>query len=621
MNWAMVWLTKRSARLVIPALVAGLMLAMVGGVWLLIWLGAMGGQSSELDAAVSRCAGTPILAAAEQQDGEIGILDGEQRRNAATIVAVGQQHGVPPYGWVVGVATAMQESGLRNLDYGDRDSLGLFQQRPSSGWGTPEQIRDPVASSEAFYGVASHTQNTGLVDISGWQQMALTVAAQAVQRSAFPGAYAQHEQTARSVVAELAGDAVNFAGLSQAALDCATGLAVAAGVVQFPLPTGTYIDQNNYGSSGGLWSSLHTGNDYSAPCGTPVYAVTNGTVIIRRDQPWAGSQLVQVQTAPGKLTTWYAHLSRVLVQDGQQVTAGQPIGQVGSEGNSTGCHLHLEVHPSGAGFGVDDVDPHAWLSRYVGVRLGGGIVSANDSDGTLNVATFNVLGASHTGPGSQRPWLASADTRMSATSQLLARYAIDVVGFQEFQGPQAAEFLRQNPDYRIMHSAKTTQNSVAWRDSRLVLLQSRTLSIPYFGGRPAPQPAVLLQDRVTGRLGWFISVHNPASVRGPAEKYRAEAVRKEIALVRQLHEGGVPVFLVGDFNAKADAFCTITGTGFIQASAGGKPPPGCRTPRFARGIDWIFATDDVAFLDHLVDDGPLVRAASDHPLVVAHVAM
>lgn len=72
----------------------------------------------------------------------------EQRANAAAIVATGRQMGVPERGLWVALATALQESGLRNLDYGDRDSLGLFQQRPSQGWGSPAQVRDPTLSTD-----------------------------------------------------------------------------------------------------------------------------------------------------------------------------------------------------------------------------------------------------------------------------------------------------------------------------------------------------------------------------------------------------------------------------------------------------------------------------------------
>ncbi|MFG3348680.1 C40 family peptidase [Streptomyces sp. NPDC048018] len=118
-------------------------------------------------------------------------LPGEQIPHARTIVATGIAMNVPARGQVVALATAIQESRLRNLRYGDRDSLGLFQQRPSQGWGTPEEILDPVHASTRFY--------EGLLKVAGWQQMTLTQAAQAVQLSGFPDAYAQWEPLARAL--------------------------------------------------------------------------------------------------------------------------------------------------------------------------------------------------------------------------------------------------------------------------------------------------------------------------------------------------------------------------------------------------------------------------------------
>lgn len=123
----------------------------------------------------------------------------EQLKNAAVIAKVGGEAGVGSKGVVVALATALQESGLRNLDYGDRDSLGLFQQRPSTGWGTPAQVRTPELAAKAFFGVADHTHNTGLTQIKGWEDMSVTDAAQAVQRSGFPDAYARWEPVARAI--------------------------------------------------------------------------------------------------------------------------------------------------------------------------------------------------------------------------------------------------------------------------------------------------------------------------------------------------------------------------------------------------------------------------------------
>ncbi|MFF5336883.1 C40 family peptidase [Streptomyces sp. NPDC013181] len=115
----------------------------------------------------------------------------EQVPNARTIQATGVAMNIPARGQVVALATALQESGLRNLRYGDRDSLGLFQQRPSQGWGTAEQILDPVHAATKFY--------EALKKVSGWQSLSVAQAAQAVQRSAFPDAYAKWEPLATAL--------------------------------------------------------------------------------------------------------------------------------------------------------------------------------------------------------------------------------------------------------------------------------------------------------------------------------------------------------------------------------------------------------------------------------------
>jgi LysM repeat protein len=126
------------------------------------------------------------------------ILTDEMRRNARTIVSVGRAAGVSDYGLVIALATAAQESTLRNLDWGDRDSVGLFQQRPSQGWGQPSDLEDPVYASRAFFGgsVNPNSGTRGLLDIPGWKSMTVTQAAQAVQYSAYPDAYAKWEPSA-----------------------------------------------------------------------------------------------------------------------------------------------------------------------------------------------------------------------------------------------------------------------------------------------------------------------------------------------------------------------------------------------------------------------------------------
>ena len=478
-----------------------------------------GGTTRRRGARAARSSAAPasqVVSAAAAKTTVAG-LDAEQTRNATTIVEVASELGVSERGAVVALAAALQESGLRNLDYGDRDSLGLFQQRPSSGWGTPAQIRDPEAATRAFFGRAEHTDNTGLLDVPGWEQMSVTVAAQAVQRSGYPEAYADDEDLARKILAQLdptvaqittdattpsycpdngtgatpisaagcgptgspaeAGltpDALlvlrcvagrfgphTFGGVGERAANpgsdhpagkavdvmiedyssaegIAEGDAIAAwlqdrheafgityliwrdriwspgdagwrpyshpsgatdptslhmdhvhvsvagnagtgitpvnttavGGTAMPLPAGTYVDQHNWhdgGGAGSHWANWHTGNDLSAACGTPVLAVTAGTVVIDTAQSWAGPQLVKITQGPGNPATWYAHMSAVTVGAGQQVVAGQQIGAVGNEGNSFGCHLHLELHlQSGSDiYGADNTDPMPWIRAHL----------------------------------------------------------------------------------------------------------------------------------------------------------------------------------------------------------------------------------------------------------------
>ncbi|GAA4525446.1 hypothetical protein [Amycolatopsis samaneae] len=129
----------------------------------------------------------------------------EQMGHAATISAVGVKLGMPAHAATIALATALQESKLRNLEGGDRDSVGLFQQRPSQGWGKPDQLRDPVYAATAFY--------RKLAKLPNWENLPITEAAQGVQLSGVPDAYAQWEPQSRLMAAA-------FTGLRPAALTC-----------------------------------------------------------------------------------------------------------------------------------------------------------------------------------------------------------------------------------------------------------------------------------------------------------------------------------------------------------------------------------------------------------------
>ncbi|MGY0234062.1 M23 family metallopeptidase [Longispora urticae] len=291
--------------------------------------------------------------------------DGEQTAHATTIINVGLRMKVPPRGWVIALATSMQESGLRNLgDLGtanDHDSLGLFQQRPSMGWGTPAQIMDPTYAATKFY--------ERLLKIDRWQDLPLTVAAQKVQVSAYPDAYARHEGAAATLVTALTG----MAG-ALGACGGEVGPQGWAAPVNDPVVSG-------FGMRDG---AFHAGVDLGSPKGTPIHAAAAGTVAVatcNAPANWGcdrdGSTsitgcgwYVDIDHGAG-ISTRYCHMiARPAVSVGQRVTAGQIIGATGNSGNSSGPHLHLEIHLGGDTSNSGATDPVAYFAAH-GASLGG----------------------------------------------------------------------------------------------------------------------------------------------------------------------------------------------------------------------------------------------------------
>jgi len=140
--------------------------------------------------------------APDQCTAEVGdrtvVLDPSQARYAGLIAAVAVERGLPARAASIALAAAYQESDLHNRRGGDRDSAGLFQQRPSQGWGTQAEVRDPVHATNAFY--------DALAKVDGYEGLEITVAAQEVQRSGFPDAYADHEADARALASALTGN-------------------------------------------------------------------------------------------------------------------------------------------------------------------------------------------------------------------------------------------------------------------------------------------------------------------------------------------------------------------------------------------------------------------------------
>ena len=186
--------TLRPLRLFVPVVAIVAALGLFLGVGFIAFNAVSGGGAPSTAGVCDT--GVGISGGGGRSGSTIENLSDEQRGNAATIIGVARDMGAPPRAWLVALATAMQESTLRNINYGDRDSLGLFQQRPSQGWGSPSQVTDPVYSTRIFL--------DRLLAIPGWESLPVTVAAQTVQRSAFPNAYAKWEGLAASLVATLA---------------------------------------------------------------------------------------------------------------------------------------------------------------------------------------------------------------------------------------------------------------------------------------------------------------------------------------------------------------------------------------------------------------------------------
>ncbi|MEV0133685.1 M23 family metallopeptidase [Dactylosporangium sp. NPDC050688] len=313
----------------------------------------------------------PIISAATP-DGAfptIGRWDATQVGNAAAITAVGAQRQLPARAWVIAVATAMQESSLRNVDHGDRDSVGLFQQRPLQGWGSAERLLDPPAAAGKFY--------DKLVTVSNWQTLPLAQAAQAVQISDHPDAYAQWETDAVTVVQALT-------GLTGGPVACTITVSADGWTQPVQAKVGSGFRTGD--------RPTHDGVDLIAARGTPIHAASAGTVStvrcnatdVRTGEPWGCDRDGDPERVrgcgwyvdlehPGGVVTRYCHmLTHPAVTEGQPVAAGDVLGVVGSSGHSSGPHLHYEVHVTtgsghdhGSGSAVDPV----WFMAAVGAPI------------------------------------------------------------------------------------------------------------------------------------------------------------------------------------------------------------------------------------------------------------
>lgn len=318
-------------------------------------------------------------------DGTPIMLNKQQLTHAQTIILVGTQTaGVDQNGILIALMAALTESSLRQLanpgaypessnypndgNGTDHDSLGLFQTRPRSGWGSVADLMDATYQARAFYGGTSGPNRGsphGLLDIPDWQKMSLGQAAQAVEVSAFPDRYQNYQPVAQAILKALTTTPSSAIARGSAAADQSTPETAS---LVFPLPDGSYRVSDGFGPRidpiDGA-ASFHHGTDFAAPDGTPIMALADGRVTFAGMDNGLQGRITILSTIDGQpVGVNYLHewANGIFVHTGDWVTAGQQIGEVGSSGHSTGPHLHLEIHLGG--LNAPAVNPQPWLAAH-----------------------------------------------------------------------------------------------------------------------------------------------------------------------------------------------------------------------------------------------------------------
>ncbi|WP_022883678.1 M23 family metallopeptidase [Glaciibacter superstes] len=351
----------------------------------------------------------PDSLTATTRDGITITLDKTQLTHAATIITTaGQTDGVGAPGARIAIMAALTESSLRMLantgtypesgnypndgNGSDHDSLGLFQMRPQSGWGTVAELMDPRYQAKAFFGGPTgpnYPSPRGLLDIPDWQNLDPGEAAQSVEVSAFPDRYQNYQPVAEKILATLTRPAPGPGGGNPG------GAPVVPETTRivFPLPEGTWTRTSPWGPridpiTGA--ASFHGGSDFAAAGRTPIFAAMDGVVVHAGYTDSGGGNIVIEHTVQGeRVASMYVHMweNGIFVTEGQTVTAGQHIADVGSSGHSTGPHLHFQIHPGGQG--QPTVDSDIWLTEHHAEGITGGDTASKtctpistESDGT-----------------------------------------------------------------------------------------------------------------------------------------------------------------------------------------------------------------------------------------------
>lgn len=242
-----------------------------------------------------------------------------------------------------------------------------------------------------------------------------------------------------------------------------------------------------------------------------------------------------------------------------------------------------------------------------------------EKNSTFRVSSFNILGHSHTAKGGERKGWAPGTTRVRWVVDLLRAADVSVVGLQEFQPEQASVFhavAGEYDTYPTSGARESFANSIAWDTGVWTFVEGRTIGIPYFGGRNVEMPLVRLKHQPSGRRVWFANFHNPADAHGPAQHWRDEATRRQIAMANDLTADGSHLVITGDMNDREEYFCPMTASTEMHAADGGSTGTSCAPPS-RMNVDWIFGSGKIVWSNYTSDRSATVARTSDHPFVWA----
>jgi len=240
------------------------------------------------------------------------------------------------------------------------------------------------------------------------------------------------------------------------------------------------------------------------------------------------------------------------------------------------------------------------------------------------VATsFNILGSQHTEPGGGVPEWAPGRLRSEWAANLIQRTSTGIMGFQEIQPDQIVTIDRIIGDRFDFwpgnaNGPRAAWQTVAWDNTKWEMVTAENVDLPVIG-KTRPHPLVLLRNKETGKTVWLFNIHNSSKNTPERKKERRKALKLEVKEVVKKRQDGTPLILLGDFNDRTEAFCTITGQTDLEATMGGSHKNGKCKPPANMGLDWIFASKDLKTLSYTRGRNPMILRITDHPVVYSTI--